>query len=168
MTRPSMPVELDELIPIVPLDGDRLAVWVRSLLVVIAAVIIAVLTTAALLHPYADDGRPLTQETHLQLGLPPCQFYEMFHKPCPACGFTTSFSLLMHGDLSASLRANFVGTLLALIGMLYIPWSLLSIWRGRWLGVRELEPWLIRIVFAWLALMLIRWAALLAWTRFSE
>src|SRR4051812_32008019 len=114
MSRPSMPAEHDDVIPVVPLDGDRLAVWVRSLLILIAAGLTAVLTTGAMLRPYAEDGRPLTQETHLQLGLPQCEFYRRTGYPCPSCGFTTSFALTMHADPVNALRANTVGTLLAM------------------------------------------------------
>ena len=44
---------------------------------------------------------------------------------------TTSFSLLLHGDVWNSLKANFAGTILATLGMLYVPWSILSAWRRR-------------------------------------
>src|SRR5712691_11955934 len=94
MAHPPMPVEDEELTTVLPLDdGDRLAVWVRSLLILIAAALIAVLTTAILLRPYDEEGKPRTQETHLQLGLPRCAFYEKTGYPCPSCGFTTSFAL---------------------------------------------------------------------------
>jgi hypothetical protein len=136
--------------------------WVRVVLVGIACGWLGVFGIAAWLNPYKDDGRPLRDETHRQLGLPECNFKRWTGVPCPSCGMTTSFALLVHGDLANSLRANFAGTLLALIGMLYIPWALLSMWRGHWVGVRILEPWLIRLVFAWVAIMLLRWAALLA------
>ncbi len=141
--------------------------WVRVLLVSIGLGWLAVFGIAAWLSPY-QDGEPMRNEVHRQMGLPPCNFKMLTGLPCPSCGMTTSFALLVHGDLLNSLRANWVGTLLALIGMAYIPWSLISIWRGRWLGVRTVEPWIIRIVFAWVALMLLRWAAMLAWMNFSD
>ena len=50
-------------------------------------------------------------ETHRQLGLPPCTFKEMTGLPCPSCGMTSSFALLVRGDVMNSLRANAVGTL---------------------------------------------------------
>ncbi len=140
--------------------------WVRVLLVVIGVGWLAVFGIAAWLSPY-QEGRPLLAEAHRQLGLPACNFKALTGLPCPSCGMTTSFALLVHGDLANSLRANWVGTLLALIGMAYIPWSMLSIWRGRWLWVQKVEPWLIRLVFGWVALMLLRWAALLAWMNYS-
>jgi len=140
---------------------------VRIALVGIGAGWLAVFAVAAWLNPYRD-GQPLRDETHRQLGLPECNFKRFTRLPCPSCGMTTSFALLVRGDFANSLRANFAGTLLAVIGMLYIPWGLASMWLGRWLWVRKLEPWLIRLVFAWVAVMLMRWAALLAWMRFVE
>ncbi|MCU0218495.1 DUF2752 domain-containing protein, partial [Mycobacterium tuberculosis] len=61
---------------------------------------------------------------------------EMTGKPCPACGMTTSFSLLMHADVPNSLRANWVGTLLCATILLIAPWAAVSAVRGRLLWVR--------------------------------
>lgn len=161
MPRPLMPVEDHELIPVVPLDGDRLAVWVRSLLILIAGGLIAVLTTGALLHPYAEDGRPLTQETHIQLGLPKCAFYDKTGYPCPSCGFTTSFALTMHADPANALRANSVGTLLALFCLAVVPWSVISALRGRYLFIVSAERALIFSLLTFVVLMLTRWGIVL-------
>ena len=165
MPRLSMPVEDDEVIPVVPLDGDRLAVWVRSLLVLIAVSLTTVLTTGAMLHPYAKDGRPLTQETHLQLGLPKCAFYDKTGYPCPSCGFTTSFALTMHADPANALRANSVGTLLAAFCLAVVPWSIVSAMRGRYLFIVSAERALILSLLTFVVLMLVRWGIVLglAW-----
>lgn len=122
---------------------------------------VAVFITAIRLHPYDAEGQPLRLETHRQLGLPACKFYESFQKPCPACGLTTSFALLMHGDVGASLRANFVGTLLAIFGFAAIPWCLHAFWRGRYLWIRSLEPALLVFVGTVALLLLIRWGLVL-------
>jgi hypothetical protein len=52
--------------------------------------------------------------THTGLGLPPCGFYSIFHKPCPSCGMTTSFSLLMHGRIFDAVKAQPAGVFLFL------------------------------------------------------
>jgi hypothetical protein len=160
-----MPAEDDDVIPVVPVDGDRLAVWVRSLLILIAAGLTAVLTTGAMLHPYTEDGRPRTQETHLQLGLPQCEFYRRTGYPCPSCGFTTSFALTMHADPLNALRANSVGTLLAVYCLLVVPWSVISALRGRYLFIVSAERALIWSLLTFVVLMLVRWGIVLglAW-----
>src|SRR5258708_35401305 len=96
------------------LAGEPLAHWVRGILTVMALGLAAVFVTARSINPYREDGSAQRMATPRQLGLPPCTFAEMTRVPCPACGMTTSFALLMHGDLLNSARANWVGTLLAL------------------------------------------------------
>ena len=73
------------------------------------------------------------------MNLPDCTFKTMTGLPCPSCGMTTSFSLLMHGDPINSLRANWVGTGLALFCLALIPWALASVWLKRPLFVVSLE-----------------------------
>jgi hypothetical protein len=136
--------------------------WVRLGLAAIAGGLVLVFWVALRLRPYDKKGVPLRLETHRQLGLPPCTFYEVTGKPCPACGMTTSFSLLMHGDVVGSLRANSVGTLLALFCLAYIPWAALSVARGRALFVRALDRALMLVVITLLVLLMLRWGVVLA------
>jgi hypothetical protein len=152
--RPSVPVAY-------PVADENLAAWVRGTLVAIALVFVTVFGVAAWIHPYDEDGTPRTMATHTQLGMPPCNMVSLIGKPCPACGMTTSFALLMHGDLPASLRANWTGTLLGLTWLALIPWAVVSAVRGRYLFVRSGEALTMVIVVAMLVLMLGRWAAVL-------
>lgn len=142
------------VIPVLPL-------WLRLLLVLLAIAFIAVFSLAIWLNPYRENGQALTQETHTQIGLPPCTFQTVTALPCPSCGMTTSFALLMHGDLVNSLRANAVGTLLALFWLFLIPWNLLSAWLGRPLFIFSLEGALIRVIVIFMVLMLTRWGIVL-------
>ena len=130
----------------------------------IALGLIGVFAIALWLNPY-ENGHARRMETHLQLGLPPCNFRLLTGMPCPSCGMTTSFSLLMHGDLENSLRANAVGTLLALFCLGLIPWSLVSVWCGRSLFIASLERAVTWVVIIFLALLMIRWVIVLglAW-----
>jgi hypothetical protein len=134
---------------------------VRAGLLGAAAAIGLVFLSAAWIDPYDGDGRPLRMASHEQLGLPPCRFAQITGKPCPSCGMTTSFALLAHGDLANSLRANAVGTLLALFCVLVVPWNLLSAYRGRYLCVRSLERTLLVVVATFFVLMLLRWGVVL-------
>jgi hypothetical protein len=141
---------------------------VRFGVVVVTAGLVLLFAVAAWLNPYGPDGAPLGIGTHTQLGLPKCNFLRLTGLPCPSCGMTTSFALLMHGDVAASLRANPVGTLLAVFLLGMIPWSLVGAARGRWLWVRRLEPWLLGAVILFTTLALVRWGLLLAVRRWGS
>lgn len=150
-----------------PLVVPVLTRRVRLAVVAVVAGLVAVFAMAAWLDPYGPDGRPRAMGTHTQLGLPECNFLRLTGVPCPSCGMTTSFALLMHGDVAASLRANPVGTLLALTLLAAIPWSLVGAVRGRWLWVRTLEPWLLKGVIVFTVLAVLRWAVLLGLRRWG-
>ena len=156
--------EPEEALEVIPVARP----WVRGSLIGLALGLIAVFAVALWIDPYNEDGSPKSMATHRQLGLPPCNFYRATGLPCPSCGMTTSFALLMHGDLMNSLRANAVGTLLAGFCVLLIPWSLASaIWR-RTLFIGSIERTLTFVVLAFLSMMLMRWVIVLGlawWTR---
>jgi hypothetical protein len=139
----------------------RARLWVRGVLLVLAVGLVAIFVIAIRINPYDDDGQPLRMGSHTRLGMPPCEFYVMFKKPCPSCGLTTSYSLLMHGDLVNSLRANAIGTLMALFCLALIPWSLYIGIRGRYLWVRSIERTSLWIVGIFMVLLLIRWGIVL-------
>jgi len=147
--------------------ASRLAWWVRLNLIVMGFGLFVVFVIAAWLHPYDKSGVANTQETHLQLGFPQCSFYRMTGLPCPSCGFTTSFSLLAHGDPVNALRANSVGTLLAAFGMLALPWALISAWRGRYVWIKSAERVLIMSLIVFVVLMLTRWGIILGLAKFE-
>lgn len=152
-----------ELLEVIPVLG----MWVRVSLVGLAAGLVLVFSIALWLNPYEENGAARKQETHRQLGLPPCTFYLTTKVPCPSCGMTTSFALLMRGDLLNSMRANFVGTLLATLGLFLIPWALLSAVRKHTLFIRSIELPLVITVLSILGLMVIRWIIVVAWLYYS-
>lgn len=139
----------------------ELAWWARAVLLVVALLFVALFGIAFLLDPYRD-GRVWQEGTHRQLGLPPCTMKGVTGLPCPSCGMSTSFALLVRGDLVNSARANWVGMLLALTGLLYVPWGVACAWKGRWLGIRNVEPLFIRLVLGFLLLLFVRWGIVLA------
>ena len=139
------------------LPARRANWWVRGGLIATAAAMAFVFYLATQTRPYADDGTPLRMASHRSLGLPPCRFQEMTDVPCPSCGMTTSFAHLVRGDVLNSMRANWVGTGLALFCLLFIPWSLLSVFRGKFVWVRNVEGALAFLVGVFTVLMLGRW-----------
>ena len=141
----------------------ELSRWVRGVLAGMALGLITVFCLAIWIRPYDDEGRPKRMETHLQLGLPPCHFRYLTGVPCPSCGMTTSFSLLMHGDPVSSLKANAVGTCLAIYFLAMIPWCLASAIRGRSIFIVAVDRAVTWTVIAFLSLMLVRWAIVLCW-----
>lgn len=160
----SLSQEPEDVLEVVPL----LRSWVRGSLIGMALALCGVFAVASWLNPYNDDGSPRRMATHRQIGLPPCTFYAVSGLPCPSCGMTTSFSLLMHGDVHGSLRANAVGTLLAGFCLLLIPWCLASAVVRRTLFIRSTERTLTFVVLVFLSLMVVRWVVVLGcawWTR---
>ena len=95
--------------------------------------------------------------THQRLGLPPCSFRAMLGIPCPACGMTTSFSYLAHGNPAAALRANPGGVLLALICAVQVPWCWLSAIKGRLAGIADPAKCLVWVIIAIAAVCLVNW-----------
>ncbi len=106
----------------------------RIALAALALALLALLVTAGTLTP---DARG--HGTHQQLGLPPCTFFVIFQRPCPACGMTTSWAWLLRGELEHALAASAGGTLLAGLSLVGVPWLLVSALRGRWFGGRPNE-----------------------------
>jgi hypothetical protein len=153
----------EELLEVIPVLSGH----VRGVLVGIAAGLIGVFSIALWLDPYQADGSARRMATHRQLGLPPCTFYLLTGMPCPSCGMTTSFALLIRGDVINSLRANAAGTLLAIFCLLLIPWCIGSAWFARSLFVRSAQWTFVIVMLSFLGLMVVRWLIIigLAWMR---
>jgi hypothetical protein len=130
----------------------------RHLATGFAALGITVFLLAALLNPYDGQGRPLSHGTHRQLGLPPCLMKEVTGLPCPSCGMTTSFSLLMHGDASAAWRANWAGVIVASLG-LAATFGMLAIATGLSGGRVAVDDAVKWLTVAGTMTVLVRWLA---------
>lgn len=124
---------------------------------------VAAFAVAAWLDPYDASGRPLAHGTHRQLGLPPCMLHVVTGFPCPACGMTTSISLLVHGDPAAAWRVNWAGVMVGLLGAATTLWLAAcgaGLPAGRW----PAETTVCRLVIAAGVLATIRYATLvMAW-----
>ena len=140
---------------------------VRAVLLAIGVAITMIFAAATYINPYNADGTPRTSATHTQLGMPPCNFKMITDKGCPSCGMTTSFALLVRGDVSASLRANWVGTTICVLWAITLVWSVASALWGRALFVPRRrgagEVIFTAILGIVVVLMLARWGALLLW-----
>ena len=119
-SRAASPVAADTQPPRLPVPRHE-----RRLAAGFALLGIAVFAVAALLDPYDEAGRPRDHGTHRQLGLPPCTLKTVAGVGCPACGMTTSFALLLHGDPLPAWRANWAGCLVAGLAGLTTIWFLL-------------------------------------------
>lgn len=159
MTDPTEQIMDDE--PEVP---RRARWWVRGSLLLIAAVMGLVFFIATQVQPYNPDGSAMRMASHQTLGMPACNFNRLAGMPCPSCGMTTSFALLVRGDISNSLRANWVGTGLAVFCALMIPWCIVSSLRGRLLWVRRVDVVMGFLIGTFTILMLGRWGVLMLLT----
>jgi Protein of unknown function (DUF2752) len=135
--------------------------WLRALLALMALCLVTVFSVAIWLNPYREDGQARQLETHRQLGLPECNFKLWTGKPCPSCGMTTSFALLIRGDVLNSLRANWVGTLLAAFCLAFIPYGLISALRGKFVPAVSIDWILPRFIVVFCVLLLLRWGLVL-------
>jgi len=136
---------------------------IQASLLVVGAILAGIFGIAFWLNPYDASGQPRTMATHTQIGLPPCNFVILTGKPCPSCGMTTSFALLVRGDVGASLRANWAGTLIAVLWAFTMVWAIASGIRGRPLFIPRGRGELVLtgIVGVVLILMLGRWVVVL-------
>lgn len=136
---------------------------VRLSLLAVGGLLAGVFAVAFWLNPYDAQGRPRTMATHTQLGMPPCNFVVLTGKPCPACGMTTSFALLVRGDLTAALHANWVGVVIAVIWAVMMVWAVAGGIAGRPLFIPRGRGELVLTVLVGVlvALMLGRWGVLL-------
>ncbi len=108
----------------------RLGIGQRLLFVAIGSVLITLLVISSRLTP---DPFGIGFGTHQKLGLPPCSAIQWFGIRCPACGMTTSWAHVMHGNVWRAFGANAGGTLLALVSLVGGPWLLGTGLRGRYL-----------------------------------
>jgi CBS-domain-containing membrane protein len=112
----------------------------------------AVLAVAAWLKPAAAG-----YGTHMQLGLPPCNFLRLTHLPCPSCGLTTCFAWAVRLQFRNAFFANPFGILAFFVTVLTIPAAMVLLWRRisfRRITEHDLFP---KSLYAATALYFISW-----------
>jgi hypothetical protein len=118
----------------------------------IAFLLIGVLSIAAWLEP-----DPSGMGTHTQLGLPKCTMAAMTGMRCPGCGMTTSWSLIMDGDLETALATNLGGSILCLLSIFSIPILLGIAIVGRRTPGGWFSKFCVAGVFVGVAIALVQW-----------
>ncbi len=84
---------------------------------------------------------PQGHGTHQRLGMPPCPSVLLFDRPCPGCGLTTSWTALLHGDLSLAFRAHSLGPILYLLFTVFALGTFaLAFQNRRWRDGRWVTP----------------------------
>ena len=106
----------------------------RAALAIVGGGLLSLLALATQLQP-----DPSGLGTHRQLGIPECTFVQLFGRPCPTCGMTTSWAHVMRGEWKQAMRANSAGMMLALAACIVGPWLLAVAGRGRWIGWKPTE-----------------------------
>jgi hypothetical protein len=147
--------ENDEIPTVAPVR--RMALRMRLGLALTASLLVGVFVLAWCIHPRDGEGKPLLRGTHQQLWLPPCTFQALTGKPCPACGMTTSFSHLVHGDPANSFRANPAGILLAAALIILILIFVVSASLGRRWVICNYEKFFVRSMILTYGLMFAVW-----------
>jgi hypothetical protein len=144
-------------------ESERMKWYIRSALLGVGATLAAIFAAAFFIYPYDADGTPRRMATHTQLGMPPCNFVVLTGKPCPSCGMSTSFALLVRGDIGASLQANWVGAMLAATWAVLMVWAIASGLMGRtfFIVAGRGEVLLTIAVGVFLVLLLGRWIGIL-------
>ncbi|GJM18273.1 MAG: hypothetical protein DHS20C14_04860 [Phycisphaeraceae bacterium] len=103
MTDPSPPTSPPQRAPARATTGERIGAGV------FASGCAGVLGLAAWLSPSGDG-----HGTHTQIGLPDCAWVQLFDKPCPTCGMTTSFAHTADASYLTAAATQPLGFLLAL------------------------------------------------------
>lgn len=119
---------------------------------------LVIFAIAASLDPYDELGRPRTNGTHRQLGLPACTLKSLTGVGCPTCGMTTTFSLLMHADPKAAWQTNWAGCFVALLtatGTVWFMMVALGLPPGRFTADEVIKV----TAMGGAALALVRWLA---------
>ncbi|WP_417385137.1 DUF2752 domain-containing protein [Gimesia sp.] len=96
--------------------------------------------------------------THQKLGFAPCVIKTRFSIPCPSCGMTTSFSHFVRGQIRQSAQANTSGLILAVVCLVMIPWSWISVYYRRYWLVSQPETCLLWLICSLVSITVIEWA----------
>lgn len=98
----------------IPLAEGPVAPWLdRS-----AALLCALLAVAGFVVLWGTTPSAKGFDTHVQFGMAPCGWPQVYGVPCPTCGCTTAASHVVHGQLLAAFVVQPFGALLTIVGLL--------------------------------------------------
>ncbi|MGB8032163.1 MAG: DUF2752 domain-containing protein [Terracidiphilus sp.] len=134
----------------------------KSVAVGLLAFACSVLAIAAWLKPAA-----IGYGTHMQLGLPPCNFLRVTHLPCPTCGMTTCFAWAIRLQFRKAFFANPFGVLAFFGTVSLIPLAMVLLWRR--ISFRRItdHAWFNRAIYASTVLLFVSWIFKLAEFHFA-
>jgi hypothetical protein len=134
----------------------------KSIAVGLLAFACTVLAIAAWLKPAA-----IGYGTHMQLGLPPCNFLRLTHLPCPTCGMTTCFAWAIRLQFRKAFFANPFGILVFLGTVSLIPMAIVLLWRR--ISFRRIteHAWFNKTIYASTVLLFVSWVFKLAEFQFA-
>jgi hypothetical protein len=131
-------------------EHDRTNVRVKaSILILVAAGLLAV---SAWLTP-----DPQGFDTHTQLGLARCGWPAAYGIPCPTCGMTTSFALMVRGRVFRAFLVQPLGALLALATIAALPFGIHALATGRSWRLNTYRCTPLRIIFGGVLIGLAAW-----------
>lgn len=111
----------------IPLAQGPVAPWLDRT----AAAVFAAMAIGAFVLLWPTQPAAKGYDTHVQLGLQPCGWPDLYGIPCPTCGCTTAASHVVHGELLQAFVAQPFGAALAIGGLLLGAHGLLCLLRGR-------------------------------------
>ena len=100
---------------------------------------------------------PRGHGTHEQLGLPPCSFMLTSGLPCPTCGMTSAFTLVVRGKVIEGFVAQPAGAALCLLAIIMLPISLWTVATGRSIGVHWERLGAVRVSLAFAMIFVGAW-----------
>ncbi len=130
--------------------SDHRSTRLTSLLVIAASA--TLLVVSAWLTP-----DPSGMDTHTQLGLPKCGWPTSYGIPCPTCGMTTSFALLVRGSFIDAFATQPLGAMLALMTIAALIWGIAALITGRRWRVNFYRCTPGRIIFGGVLTVLAAW-----------
>ncbi|MCA9250052.1 MAG: DUF2752 domain-containing protein [Phycisphaerales bacterium] len=141
-------------------EQDRASVRINATFAVVVTT--ALLAVSVLLTP-----DPNGFDTHSQLGLARCSWPATYGIPCPTCGMTTSFALMVRGRVIQSFTTQPLGAMLALATFGVLLLGIRALFTGRSWRINTYRCTPLRIICGGVLITLAAWGYKILITRGS-